>query len=251
MFNNINSCLVDLVAPNLDGFENHDPFTDNSEPAILNISEYIDDTNGLVNALKKSTFNILSLNCQSVNAKFCNLCTLLDRLAEHHCEISIICLQESWLGNDSDVSLLKIPGYELVNQPLKISKHGGLIMYISNNLKFKNVASFNSNVWENHFVEVSFDKHIITVGNIYRPPNRTNDAKAIATFCEEFKSCLNSLAKKSHTVLAGDYNIDLLKIHENDTINSYLDSVLSQGFIPSITRPTRFSVQHGTSSLIG
>ena len=41
-----------------------------------------------------------------------------------------ICLQETWLSSDADVSLLHIPGYKLIHQGSKCTRHGGLIIYL-------------------------------------------------------------------------------------------------------------------------
>ena len=42
-------------------------------------------------------------------------------------------------------------------------------------------------------------------------------------------------------VVAGDFNIDLLKINVNAVIGDYFNSLVAQSFFPQITLPTRFS----------
>ena len=68
----------------------------------------------LGNVLKMDTltFSILSLNCQSLNAKFDNLCLFLASL--HPYEFSAICLQETWLPSEADLSLFQIANYTLI-----------------------------------------------------------------------------------------------------------------------------------------
>ena len=59
---------------------------------------------------------------------------------------------------------------------------------------------------------------------------------------EEFASNLFDLQKsKSEIIIAGDYNIDLLKINEKPIICEYFDTIVSHGFFPKITMPTRLS----------
>ena len=41
--------------------------------------------------------------------------------------------------------------------------------------------------------------------------------------------------------MCGDYNVDLLKINSLQFNENYFDSILSAGYIPTITLPTRFS----------
>ena len=39
--------------------------------------------------------------------------------------------------------------------------------------------------------------------------------------------------------LLGDYNINLLDLSNQPKINDFMDSVISQGYTPHITKPTR------------
>ena len=41
--------------------------------------------------------------------------------------------------------------------------------------------------------------------------------------------------------MCGDYNVDLLKINSLQFNENYFDSILSAGYIPTITLPTRLS----------
>ena len=47
-------------------------------------------------------------------------------------------------------------------------------------------------------------------------------------------------------MIVGDFNIDLLKVEHKPTTKEYLDSIMTQGFFPKITFPTRFSDMNGT-----
>ena len=47
-------------------------------------------------------------------------------------------------------------------------------------------------------------------------------------------------------MIAGEINIDLLKINERNVFNEYFDSMISHGFSPCITLPTRFSKRSAT-----
>ena len=100
------SSLVDMME---DGESN---VADNeNEPVLLQNSPYIDNVEfkDLLRELPNS-FKILSLNCQSLNAKFQMLKTYLDQYNNPSNVIDAICLQETWLAAGSDLSLLQIPG---------------------------------------------------------------------------------------------------------------------------------------------
>ena len=63
----------------------------------------------------------------------------------------------------------------------------------------------------------------------------------------EFSETLDYLQnQKREIIIAGDYNIDLLRLKEKPMFNEYFDSVLGSGFFPKITLPTRLSNQSGT-----
>ena len=47
-------------------------------------------------------------------------------------------------------------------------------------------------------------------------------------------------------IIAGDYNIDLLKVNEKDVIREFFDILTSHSLYPKITLPTRFSNQNET-----
>ena len=60
-------------------------------------------------------------------------------------------------------------------------------------------------------------------------------------FIRYFSQKLTELNSNNITFVCGDYNINLLSVHSDEHSRSYLDGVLSSGFLPSITLPTRLS----------
>ena len=70
-------------------------------------------------------FLILTLNIRSVNAKFNNLFPVIDNLTSQGLYFGAICLQETWTSTDSNLSLLQLPGYQLIHQGSKCTKHVG------------------------------------------------------------------------------------------------------------------------------
>ena len=67
------------------------------------------------------------------------------------------------------------------------------------------------------------------------------------TFTNELSSLLVKVKNLKHSAyLCGDYNIDLLKVKTNRHYCSYFDDVVSNGFFPQITLPTRLSDHSST-----
>ena len=65
-----------------------------------------------------------------------------------------ICLQETWLGEHTDLSLFQIDNYFCMNQFKQCSEHGGLLIYLHNSYDFEIFNTYKSNYWEGLFVKV-------------------------------------------------------------------------------------------------
>ena len=72
--------------------------------------------------------------------------------------LSVICLQESWLKENSDFSLYNLANYKLINQfRTECSDHGGLMTYIHDRFDVSPPIQILESVsgWEYVCVEVS------------------------------------------------------------------------------------------------
>ena len=125
--------LIDIINSNYNG--NNAP-TD-YEPVLTQNSTYYDDAK-LICTLQNSpnTFKILSLNCQSLNAKIDQIKLKLNLFEREGVEFNAICLQETWLSNNSDNSLLHLEGFHMIPNGKRISSHGGLVIYLKTTFKF-------------------------------------------------------------------------------------------------------------------
>ena len=66
-------------------------------------------------------------------------------------------------------------------------------------------------------------------------------------FNREFSLLLLCMKATKHSCyVCGDHNTDFFKVKTNNHYCEYFDEVVSQGFIPRITLPTRISEQSGT-----
>ena len=78
-----------------------------------------------------------------------------------------------------------------------------------------------------------------TVGNFYRPPHAT--VAQLKLFINCFTQRLTMLNSCGAIFVCGDYNINLLSLNTDEHTGSYFDGILSSGFLPTITLPTRIS----------
>ena len=201
---------------------------DPNEFPCITLSEYIDvETFGKQLSQVKSKLSILSLNIQTINAKFDEFKIILDNKNQPH-PISVICLQETHLDENDPTLSFELNDYQLISKSRYCSKAGGLIIYIHNDFNFKHVdisseMSDNDETkpsWESLFIEIkhrstNFKTHII--GNIYRRP--IDIVSSCNNFSAAFAKTLTLLQKKKRSIyIAGDFNIDLLKVNENSII---------------------------------
>jgi len=120
-----------------------------------------------------SKFNILSLNIQSLPAKYESLKFFLTKLLNAGCGPDVICIQEIWQINSE--AEFKIHGY----QPLVYKSRnggvqgGGVGFYIKNGISFNicpNYSIFQDRIFESLFIEIKLSKSkTITIGSCYRP----------------------------------------------------------------------------------
>ena len=214
-------------------------------------SDYYDMGN-LVQSLKshQDKFTIMNLNIESIKSKFDTLLSILTHLKNNGFEFSVITLQETWLRNDADVSHYELPNYNLIAQGTICSRKGGLITYIHKRFDYVIRSLYTSSSWwEGLFIDIKGDslKRNITVGNIYRPPRDNNNNKSVRNFLTPFAPIIHKLSReKFDSIICGDFNIDLLKIKGRDLFVEFLDLFLSNGFMPKISLPTRFSKKKAT-----
>ena len=191
----------------------------------------------------------MSLNCQSINAKFNELQIIVEEINNN--ALSVICLQESWLKENSDFSLYNLANYKLINQfRTKCSDHGGLMTYIHDRFDVSPPIQILESVsgWEYVCVEVSqsipYPQKFI-IANIYRPPCEI--IETFTTFLTEYDLFLNRLSRMKHaTYICADFNIDLLKLYTKQHYNMFFDIIISSGFHPKITLPTRITDRSST-----
>ena len=70
-------------------------------------------------------FSILSLNIEPIHVKFSEIETFLEKLNQINFKFSIICLQESWLSDNDDLSHLQIEEYQCITQGKTCPTRGG------------------------------------------------------------------------------------------------------------------------------
>ena len=223
----------------------------------INLSSYY-STECLSNTLgyelqSESLFIVLCLNCQSLNSKFDRIQILMEELKQHNIIVSALCLQETWMDDDTDLSLFNLENYTCISQGRHCSMHGGLMTYLHKKFHFNTESySSKSDLFEIQTIKINrqlSNRKNIVLSNVYRPPKENNNNATILQFMDEFQSIINDLnSTKSHIIACGDFNIDLLKLKERPVISDYFDMLIVNNLYPNITLPTRLG--HTSATLI-
>ena len=97
-------------------------------------SRYYTDIECIRN-INNDSCTIMSLNCQSLNAKFSDIKLLLDSFEEANKPAQVLCPPETWSENSDfiDMAQFHIENYHFVTKNRHASAHGGLASYINKN----------------------------------------------------------------------------------------------------------------------
>ena len=172
--------------------------------------------------------------------------SILADLAEDGLYFSVICLQESWLSVDAEVSLFSLPNYQTFHQGRsRCSNHGGLLTYVHTDFTASVKKSCRtSSIWEGLLIDLIGENLLkpITIGNLYRLPRDNNNNMNIESFTGELTPIVHKMGKEcAYALVLGDFNIDLLLINEKERFSDFFDMLCTYSFYPRVTLPTRFT----------
>ncbi len=223
-------------------------FRDDSPYSNIEIScKYMDEISYVHDFKNLNNFSLLSLNIQSLTAKFAEFSEMLDNFQINKCSPDIILLQETWQLTNPQI--MNIKNYHPLIYKCRTPgvQGGGVGIYIKDHLKYSilhNNSIFIDRIIETLFVEVEVtnNKKII-VASVYRPnsnhPSLTS-TEQYEQFIEIFCNLLNDFSLMNKPVyLLGDFNLDILKYNLVKHVTEYVDLFFSMGFLQLITRPTR------------
>ena len=147
------------------------------------------------------------------------------------------------------MSLIQLTGYDCISQGKSCSSKGGLLIYIDNRFDYEVKMNLNTyEHWEGQIIQITGGglSQPVIIGNIYRPPRPSMEN--YNKFINEFSTVISTLPchQNNSVILAGDYNINMLKINEQEHCSTFFDMLTSFSLFPQITLPTRFTTRTGT-----
>ena len=196
------------------------------------ISQYINPTDFFCRN-NDSNFSFLNHNIRSLSAKYD---AFNNFLSNDNCDFEVILLTESWIS-DQNKNFLEFDNYNSFHVHRNSKKGGGVSFLIRSDLSSNQVKehSFTNEYIEINTVKILHNSSEIFVVGVYRPPSSRPEI-----FFEIIQNTLIKLNKKN-IILAGDFNLDLLKINSDQNATFLMNSLLSLGLYPTITRATRLN----------
>ena len=225
---------------------------DSDESSLIQQSLYYDLDEFCVvmnNHNADENLSILNLNARSLVKNFNEFSAILEILPS---SFDVITVEETWLS-DSLVPLAQLQGYTFITKHKKRCKEGGgLGIYIKEGIEYTirddlECPSEFCDKFDYLFVEIKqkdpMKNRLIAV--LYRAPG----ADSVNILANHLKTLLPKLNKENKNIaLTSDSNINLLQCSNHKPTSFYFDTLVSNGFIPKITSPTR--VTHSTATLI-
>lgn len=124
---------------------------------------------------------------------------------------------------------------------------GGIGMFISNSIDYQELTAYQehnllSNRIEDIWFEINKNNKKFIIGGIFRHPNQQ-----VEEFKHHMDTVLGKLAHQKYPcIIAGDINIDLAKCNDNRDMAEYVDTLLTNNFMPAIILPTRITSRTAT-----
>jgi hypothetical protein len=205
---------------------------------------YVDINTLCSSNVNSKNLTFMSLNIQSLPAKYSELKDLLNLTASLGFLPDIIMLQEIW--QVPDASLFPLSSYQpLLFKCRERGQGGGVGIYVKNGIK----AAINPNsiflerVFESILVDLSVGRKKYTVGSMYRCISKHPTLQPKDQFSSFNDLLFNMLSTISsgELILGGDFNLDVIKYQSCSNTAAYIDNLFSNGCIQIISKPTRIS----------
>lgn len=149
----------------------------------------------------------------------------------------IIVLTETWF-NEGNISHNFLEEWESFHTMRQNGRGGGVSVFVREDRSAKKLdhLSICTDTIESCVVKCHLNTDVIIFA-VYRP--HTDSIENF--YCKLHEMMRDDALSKKDIFLIGDINIDLMLQNNNDSISDFVNSMRSAHFLPTITKPTRFS----------
>ena len=191
---------------------------------------------------KHKTFGLFQTNICSLKANFDGMHQLLESLS---LKFSVIVLSETWNSEKTknNFSAENLSGYQQYVGSRGTTIKGGCGFYVSDDIKFIARKDLDISYCDDNdeckgkWIDIITKQKSTVIGVYYRHPTKTSTHK----FIDSIRITLEKIKKEKKVFLiCGDFNYNLLRFRQDDTINDFLKCMLEKSLQPCILEPTTY-----------
>ena len=126
-----------------------------------------------------------------------------------HAYLDLLCITETWLRSTISDNIIQIPNYNVVRKDRENSSHGGVCVFVHQNIHFNHLVELQSPNLEVIWIKIRPRRlprtiSCIIVGIIYHPPNSNNHI--LSGYLTECLFALEGYFPNCGIILTGDFN---------------------------------------------
>ena len=201
---------------------------------VYNNCAYFELDTPLIDYLKddNDSLGIYHINIRSSRKNLDELLIVLNKFKVY---FPVIVLSETWLNSEADWQ--EVPGYRAFHSIRATKKGGGVTILVDDKLHADSIGELTINyngVFESVALNLTVCDSLFKIIAVYRPPS-----DSISMFNNIFFGMLENHGIVKNTVLVGDFNIDILPDDLPGEVNTFMDEIRANNFLPLISLPTR------------
>ena len=237
----VNVNVTDKFTPTFSSLGNDDDTPLPEYQALLESCQYSTLGNLNQSCLSQSNLLVLHLNIRSLPKNFDVLEHFVHNLAH---KPYIIIISETWL-DAALASSFNLDGYSLETSSQPDPRGKGSAIYIRNSVAYRRRGELESSIHQYQSVFLEFKSthnQNIILGAAYRSPSFPSSH--FVDYLDEVLVKINN--ERKFCLIGGDFNIDILKHHTDDSCSNLTNLLSSSGFFPCICLPTRITSHSST-----
>ena len=175
---------------------------------------------------------------QVMHINICSIRNKIDIMEAEYNHLDVITVSETWLSESDSNDSIHLSNF---HPPIRLDRpndpHGGVAIYIKNNLICKPRGDLHVDGLEAVWVETKLNQNSLLIGSYYRPPNSP---------VNYWNLLENSIHRVNNTgikfILLGDLNTDFL----NSPSRHLMDILTHYNLTQLVNEPTRITEQTST-----
>lgn len=172
----------------------------NPGPSSTSSSSSTTSTPSFDETVIKNKFSIVHYNVQSIANK-------IDLIESEFSKFDVICITETWLDRKTRDDILNIQGFKLYRRDREGDSHGGICVYVQQNLYSRRRNDLELPDIECIWIEINTHNRKQLIGTFYRPPN--SDNTVLATIEDSIGLAFDT--NMQNILITGDFNLDTQK----------------------------------------